>query len=113
MITISSTLSSLSFYSYLDELRKLALNGKNLTPDTLQKMKDSPILLGMKSMTRRELERVVQHWNQIWRSSPPVLRVWEEGGQLRFIDTRPCACQGSWIAGELVTCSPKTGPAEM
>ena len=48
MITISSTLSSLSFYSYLDELRKLALNRKNLTPDTLQKMKDSPILLGVK-----------------------------------------------------------------
>lgn len=36
------------FHSYLDELRKLALNGKNLTADTLQKMRDSPILLGVK-----------------------------------------------------------------
>jgi ribosomal peptide maturation radical SAM protein 1 len=50
---------------------------------------------------QQELEKVVRQWNQIWSTSPPVLRACDEGGQLRFIDTRSCAYQPSWIAGEL------------
>lgn len=47
---------------------------------------------------QRELERVVREWNDLWRSSPPDLRVRDEGSQLRFFDTRPCAVQTSWTA---------------
>ena len=35
-------------------------------------------------------------WNELWRSSKPVLQVYDEGKRLRFIDTRPCAIQSNW-----------------
>ncbi len=45
-----------------------------------------------------ELQRVVWEWNEIWRSSRPVLQVYDEGNRLHFFDTRPCANQRSWTA---------------
>ncbi len=50
---------------------------------------------------QRELQEVVLQWNDTWRTSQPVLRVYDEGQRLQFIDTRPCANQSSWTAGEL------------
>ena len=45
---------------------------------------------------QQRLQYVVREWNEIWRSSPPVLDVYDEGDRLRFVDTRPCAIQRSW-----------------
>jgi ribosomal peptide maturation radical SAM protein 1 len=50
---------------------------------------------------QRELQEVILQWNDIWRASRPVLRVYDEGRRLQFVDTRPCANQRSWTAGEL------------
>lgn len=47
------------------------------------------------------LQDVVLSWNHLWQTSKPVLKVYDEGRRLRFVDTRPCAVQGSWTAGEL------------
>ena len=46
---------------------------------------------------QQRLQYVVVEWNQMWRSSRPVLAVYDEGDRLRFFDTRPCAIQRSWI----------------
>ncbi len=48
-----------------------------------------------------ELQEAVWQWNEIWRSSRPVLQVYDEGNRVRFFDTRPCASQRSWTAGGL------------
>jgi magnesium-protoporphyrin IX monomethyl ester (oxidative) cyclase len=50
---------------------------------------------------QRELQDVALQWNHLWRTSRPVLHVYDEGQRLRFLDTRPCARQRSWTAGEL------------
>lgn len=49
----------------------------------------------------QKLQEVIRQWNEIWRSSRPILQVYDRGGSLRFTDTRPCANQGSWTVGEL------------
>ena len=45
---------------------------------------------------QQQLQYVVVEWNEIWRSSPPVLDVYDDGERLRFVDTRPCAIQRTW-----------------
>ncbi|HKY04266.1 MAG TPA: RiPP maturation radical SAM C-methyltransferase, partial [Blastocatellia bacterium] len=50
---------------------------------------------------QQELQDVVRRWNDLWYGSRPVLRVYDKGPRLQFIDTRPCARQRSWAAGEL------------
>ena len=45
---------------------------------------------------QQRLQYVVREWNELWRSSRPVLQVYDEGERLHFIDTRPCAIQRSW-----------------
>jgi len=50
------------------------------------------------------LQEVIEQWNAIWQESRPVLRVYDEGAQLRIIDTRPLARQQSWTMGELEAC---------
>ncbi len=50
---------------------------------------------------QQELQAVVQGWNQIWNTARPVLRVYDDGRQLQIVDTRPCARQRNWTAGEL------------
>ena len=50
---------------------------------------------------QRELQEVVRQWNDMWRTSRPVLRAYDQGGHLQFVDTRPCANQRSWTAGEM------------
>lgn len=47
---------------------------------------------------QRELDKVVRRWNEIWHASRPVLRVCDEGGRMRFLDTRPCARETRWTA---------------
>jgi magnesium-protoporphyrin IX monomethyl ester (oxidative) cyclase len=49
----------------------------------------------------RELQEVILQWNHLWRTTRPVLRVYDEGQRLQFFDTRPCAKRRSWTAGEL------------
>src|SRR5260370_3454755 len=50
---------------------------------------------------QQELQEVVQHWNDIWNSARPVLRVYDASRRLEIVDTRPCAQQRAWTAGEL------------
>ena len=50
---------------------------------------------------QQRLQYVVMEWNKLWRSSRPVLQVYDEGDRMRFFDTRPCAIQRSWIIGGL------------
>ncbi len=49
---------------------------------------------------QQELQEVVRRWNDLWYTSRPVLRVYDKGRRLQFIDTRPCSNQRSWTAGE-------------
>jgi len=42
------------------------------------------------------LQMVVTEWNELWRTSKPVLEVHDDGERLRFFDTRPCAIQRDW-----------------
>ena len=50
---------------------------------------------------QQKLQEVVRQWNDIWHSSRPVLRVYDEGQRLQIVDTRPCAHQRSWTVGAL------------
>jgi magnesium-protoporphyrin IX monomethyl ester (oxidative) cyclase len=50
---------------------------------------------------QKQLQEVVRQWNDIWHTSRPVLCVHDEGKRLQIVDTRPCAYQRSWTAGEL------------
>jgi ribosomal peptide maturation radical SAM protein 1 len=50
---------------------------------------------------QRELQEAVRQWNDVWRTARPVLRVYDDGRRLQFFDTRPCARQRSWTAGEV------------
>jgi ribosomal peptide maturation radical SAM protein 1 len=50
---------------------------------------------------QQKLQEAIWKWNDIWRASRPVLRVYDDGERLQFVDTRPCANQKSWTAGEL------------
>ena len=50
---------------------------------------------------QKKLQEVVRQWNDIWHTSRPVLCVHDEGQRLQIVDTRPCANQRSWTAGEL------------
>lgn len=50
---------------------------------------------------QHELQRVVQQWNEAWRTSRPVLRVSHDGARLRIVDTRSCARENRWTTGEL------------
>jgi magnesium-protoporphyrin IX monomethyl ester (oxidative) cyclase len=52
---------------------------------------------------QRELQEVVREWNHLWHTSKPVLRVYDDDHRLQVVDTRPCARQTCWIAGELET----------
>ena len=45
---------------------------------------------------QQRLQYVVVEWNELWRTSRPVLQVYDEGDRLRFFDTRPCAILRSW-----------------
>ena len=47
---------------------------------------------------QRELQEAVWQWNRVWRGSPPVLQVYDEGKPVHFFDTRPCAQQRTWTA---------------
>jgi len=47
------------------------------------------------------LQEVVREWNDVWRNSRPVLQVYDDGSRLHFYDTRHCASQRSWTAGEV------------
>ena len=50
---------------------------------------------------QQQLQEVVSYWNELWRRSKPVLQVYDDGDELRFVDTRPCAIQSNWtIRGE-------------
>ena len=42
------------------------------------------------------LQLVVIEWNELWRTSKPVLQVHDDGERLRFFDTRPYAIQRNW-----------------
>ena len=44
----------------------------------------------------QRLQFVVMEWNELWRTSKPLLQVFEDGERLRFVDTRPCAIQRDW-----------------
>ena len=50
---------------------------------------------------QEELHEVVRQWNDIWRNSRPVLRAYDDGRRLQFVDTRPCATQRNWTVGEM------------
>jgi ribosomal peptide maturation radical SAM protein 1 len=50
---------------------------------------------------QQELQKVVHHWNDIWNSARPILRVYDDGRRLHILDTRACAYQRNWTAGEL------------
>ena len=45
---------------------------------------------------QQRLQEVVSYWNELWRTSKPVLQVYDNGDELRFVDTRPCAIQSNW-----------------
>ena len=45
---------------------------------------------------QQQLREVVMQWNDVWRTTKPVLQVYDDGDGLRIIDTRPCAIQGNW-----------------
>jgi magnesium-protoporphyrin IX monomethyl ester (oxidative) cyclase len=45
---------------------------------------------------QQQLQEVVRHWNELWRTSKPVLQVYDDGDGLRIVDTRPCAIQSNW-----------------
>ena len=45
---------------------------------------------------QQRLQYLVREWNELWRSSRPVLQVYDDGDRVRFFDTRPCAIQRSW-----------------
>jgi ribosomal peptide maturation radical SAM protein 1 len=45
---------------------------------------------------QQRLQYVVVEWNQMWRSSRPVLESYDDGDRLRFFDTRRCAIRRSW-----------------
>jgi len=51
----------------------------------------------------RELQEVLTEWNDLWRSTRPVLEVRDDGTRLHVFDTRPCARHQSWTADELET----------
>ena len=49
---------------------------------------------------QQRLQELVVYWNELWRTSKPVLQVYDDGERLRFFDTRPCAIQRDWtVAG--------------
>jgi len=50
---------------------------------------------------QQELQETVQQWNHLWLSSRPLLQAYDDGRRLQILDTRPCARQTHWIAGEL------------
>ena len=50
---------------------------------------------------QNQLREAVREWNDLWRSSRPVLQVYDEGDRLHFFDTRPCANQRNWTAEAL------------
>ena len=52
---------------------------------------------------QRELQETVQRWKDLWSSSRPLLQAHDDGRRLQVLDTRPCARQTHWIAGELET----------
>lgn len=66
-------------YSFEDRKRKQHLH---------RAMSDEP--------GQQQLREVVMQWNDLWRTSKPVLQVYDEGDGWRIIDTRPCAIQGNW-----------------
>ena len=50
---------------------------------------------------QRKLQLVVMEWNELRRTSKPVLKVYDDGERLRFVDTRPYAIQRDWTVGGL------------
>lgn len=50
---------------------------------------------------QQRLDEVVRWWNEVWRTSRPVLRVTDDGERLRIVDTRPGAFQRSWTTNEV------------
>lgn len=50
---------------------------------------------------QQRLQDAVQEWNSLWNGSRPVLRAFDDGERLHFFDTRPCAVQQQWTAGEI------------
>ncbi|HEY6249394.1 MAG TPA: RiPP maturation radical SAM C-methyltransferase, partial [Candidatus Angelobacter sp.] len=52
---------------------------------------------------QQKLQEMVVEWNDRWCATKPVLNVHDDGTRLQIFDTRPCALQQSWTAGELET----------
>ncbi len=50
---------------------------------------------------QQRLQDVVVYWNELWRTSKPVLEVHDDGDRLHFFDTRPCAISRSWTVDGL------------
>ena len=50
---------------------------------------------------QKQLQEVVRQWNEAWRSSRPLLQVYDDGERLKFYDTRPCAIARSWTTDGL------------
>ena len=50
---------------------------------------------------QQALQETVQLWNELWRSSRPLLHVRDDGEQLQITDTRPCARQSIWAVQRL------------
>jgi magnesium-protoporphyrin IX monomethyl ester (oxidative) cyclase len=50
---------------------------------------------------QQRLQATVQEWNSLWNGSRPALRAFDDGESLHFLDSRPCAVQQQWTAGEL------------
>jgi ribosomal peptide maturation radical SAM protein 1 len=50
---------------------------------------------------QQSLQDAVREWNSLWNSSKPQLQALDGGLRLHFLDTRPCALQQQWTAGEL------------
>ena len=64
-----------------------------------------------------QLQEVVRYWNDLWRTSKPVLQVYDEDDGLRIIDTRPCAIQSNWtirgVAAEIYRLCDSAQPLAM
>jgi ribosomal peptide maturation radical SAM protein 1 len=50
---------------------------------------------------QQQLQDAVQEWNLLWNSSRPQLQAFDVGDRLQFLDTRACASERQWTAGEL------------
>ena len=52
---------------------------------------------------QQQLQDAVREWNFLWSGSKPVLRVFDDGERLHFLDTRPCAFEKQWTADKFAS----------